>query len=90
MTVVHQMGTALLDGVAVLDRAGNFLGVVTQDSLMRCLLVDSQGRLDEIERLKMQQESLRVVGQMACGMAHEPNNALTPILGYLSLLDFKV
>ena len=88
-TVVHQMGTALLEGVAVLDPAGNFLGIVTQDSLMRCLLVDSQERLDEIERLKMQQERLRVVGQMACGMAHELNNALTPILGYLSLLQLK-
>ncbi len=34
----------------------------------------------------IQQESLRVLGQMAAGMAHDFNNALSPILGFSELL----
>ncbi len=84
--IAHRMESTLLDAVAVLDRDHSYLGVVTQDSLMRCLILDSQRRFEEIERLKAQQERLRMVGQMTCGVAHELNNALTPVLCYLGLL----
>lgn len=44
---------------------------------------------DELRRTQevvVQQERLRALGQMASGVAHDVNNALTPIVGYAELL----
>jgi signal transduction histidine kinase/CheY-like chemotaxis protein len=52
----------------------------------------SQGIREAYEELRrtqeivVQQERLRALGQMASGVAHDVNNALTPIVGYAELL----
>ena len=35
----------------------------------------------------IQQERIRALGQMACGVAHDLNNSLSPVLGYVELLS---
>lgn len=48
-----------------------------------------QTAYDELRRTQetvVQQERLRALGQMASGVAHDVNNALTPICGYAQLL----
>lgn len=79
------METATVDGLEVVDERGEFLGVITRTSLLGALLAESRARLDEIDRLKVQQERLRVIGQMTSGVVHDLNNLLMPILGYLEL-----
>src|SRR5215469_14893809 len=42
--------------------------------------------LRRTQEVVVQQERLRALGQMASGVAHDINNALTPIVGYAQLL----
>lgn len=42
--------------------------------------------LRRTQEIVVQQERLRALGQMASGVAHDVNNALTPIVGYAELL----
>jgi len=49
-------------------------------------LAEALNGLRESRHQLNQQESLRMLGQMASGVAHDFNNALTPILGYSELL----
>ena len=42
--------------------------------------------LRRTQEVVVQQERLRALGQMASGVAHDVNNALTPIVGYSELL----
>jgi GAF domain-containing protein/ActR/RegA family two-component response regulator/anti-sigma regulatory factor (Ser/Thr protein kinase) len=53
------------------------------------LYQDLQQAYDEIRQTQqavMQQERLRALGQMASGIAHDINNALSPVLGYTDVL----
>ena len=49
-------------------------------------LVEAAAELGAVQRQVVQQESLRALGQMASGMAHDFNNALSPIIGFSELL----
>src|SRR5208283_5844521 len=42
--------------------------------------------LRQTQQVVVQQERLAALGQMASGVAHDINNALSPILGYSELL----
>ena len=46
--------------------------------------------LRRTQEVVVQQERLRALGQMASGVAHDVNNALTPIVGYSDLLTCLV
>jgi signal transduction histidine kinase len=53
------------------------------------LTSDLQNAYDELRRTQhvvVQQERLRALGQMASGVAHDVNNALSPIVAYADLL----
>lgn len=71
------------------------LKVITAEEQCRTLYDEirlSQGIRRAYEELRrtqevvVQQERLRALGQMASGVAHDVNNALTPIVGYAELL----
>jgi signal transduction histidine kinase/DNA-binding NarL/FixJ family response regulator len=51
-------------------------------------LQDAYDKLQQTQQAVMQQERLRAVGQMASGIAHDINNALSPVMLYThSLLE---
>ena len=49
-------------------------------------LEDALKKLRETQQKMVQQERLKAIGQMASGIAHDINNALTPVLGHCNLL----
>ncbi|MFC1671891.1 PAS domain S-box protein [Planctomycetota bacterium] len=55
-----------------------------QDANIR--LQQTLAELEQTQENMLHQERLRVVGQMASGVAHDINNALQPVLGYSDLL----
>src|SRR6185369_13993510 len=42
--------------------------------------------LRQTQQTVMQQERLKALGQMASGIAHDVNNALSPVVGFANLL----
>ncbi|MFO0983713.1 MAG: response regulator [Planctomycetota bacterium] len=50
------------------------------------LLARAVAELKSTQEAIIREERLRALGQMACGVAHEFNNALSPIVGYSDLL----
>jgi len=42
--------------------------------------------VNENERIRNHQQRLEIIGTMTCGIAHEFNNLLTPIMGYSGML----
>lgn len=54
------------------------------------LFQDLQKAYDELRQTQqtvMQQERLKALGQMASGVAHDINNALSPIIGFAELIE---
>jgi len=49
-------------------------------------LEKAYNELQKTQQTAMQQERLRALGQMASGIAHDINNALSPIVGFADLL----
>ncbi|HZF01387.1 MAG TPA: ATP-binding protein [Methylomirabilota bacterium] len=45
--------------------------------------------LREAQKIVMQQERLKALGQMASGIAHDVNNALSPIIGFAELINMS-
>ncbi len=85
--------------VPVRDHTGEVTGIlgifwdVTEQKLAREQLRDSNQRLTEAlaelrrtQQQVLEQEKLRGLGQMASGLAHDINNALSPIIGFSELL----
>lgn len=49
-------------------------------------LQEAYNKLKETQQLAMEQEKLKILGQISSGIAHDINNALSPILGYTQFL----
>ncbi len=49
-------------------------------------LQKAYNELHQTQQAVMQHERLKALGQMACGIAHDINNALSPIVGFSELL----
>jgi PAS domain S-box-containing protein len=74
---------------AVLARANDVTARLKADVALRELNRRLEAALAELESSQQQlilQERLRALGQMACGIAHDINNSLSPVLGYCEML----
>ena len=87
--VARKMEEGGTDAVRVLSDNGEFLGIVTQTSLLHASLEAANKRLEEVRRLRGQQERLRILGQMVCGMAHDLNNLMAPIIAGLEMIQIR-
>jgi PAS domain S-box-containing protein len=70
-----------------------FLGQLTEHTALAAQQADTYGALQrayedlrQTQQAVMQQERLRVLGQMASGIAHDINNAISPIMIYTDVL----
>ena len=62
------------------------VGLAARQAALQDGLKKAYEDLRQTQRAVMQQERLRALGQMASGIAHDINNALSPVIGYADLL----
>jgi PAS domain S-box-containing protein len=62
------------------------VALASQQSLLHSALQQAYEDLRQTQQAVVQQERLRALGQMASGIAHDINNAITPISLYAELL----
>ena len=62
------------------------VAVAVHQTRMHANLKSAYDELRQTQQAVMQQERLRALGQMASGLAHDINNALSPVMGYAELL----
>ncbi|HHX41850.1 MAG TPA: response regulator [Armatimonadetes bacterium] len=90
VTARHQADGFTADEIEFLRRLGEHIALaIRQDTL----LWDLQSAYKELQRTQqsaLEQERLRILGQMASGIAHDINNALMPITTYAELLAMRV
>ena len=65
---------------------GEHLSLAIHHATLYESLERAYAELKETQRAVTQQERLKALGQMASGIAHDINNALSPIVGYAELL----
>jgi PAS domain S-box-containing protein len=71
-----------------LRQLGEHVALAVQQARLRGALQQAYGDLRQTQEKVMKQERLRAMGQMASGIAHDINNALSPVSLYAeSLLD---
>jgi signal transduction histidine kinase/DNA-binding response OmpR family regulator len=62
------------------------VALVAHQSRLHTELEHAYNELRQTQQAVMQQERLKALGQMASGIAHDVNNALSPVVGYADLL----
>jgi PAS domain S-box-containing protein len=102
MTFIRKDGVCipvLIDDILLKDSKGEIIGLrstlqdISERKRYEIALHESNMNLEatltelrETQKQVLQQERLRALGQMASGIAHDINNSLTPIIGYLEIL----
>lgn len=87
-TPISEIGWMLAeapDALPVLDAAGEFVGVVTRQSLLSALLTEHRRTDEQMRRLHAElsdAQRLKVVREMAAGIAHELHQPLAVIANY--------
>jgi signal transduction histidine kinase/ActR/RegA family two-component response regulator/HAMP domain-containing protein len=65
---------------------GEHVALAGHQARLQAQLQQAYDELRHTREAMMQQERLRALGQMASGVAHDINNALSPVVGYSELL----
>src|SRR5262249_34317212 len=66
---------------------GEHVAVAARQTQLYAELQLAYNELHATQQASIQQERLRALGQMASGIAHDINNALTPVMGFADVLD---
>jgi len=74
------------EDLRLLDLVGTEVGVAVHNLQLYDGLQQANRELRQVQEMMFQEERLRALGQMASGIAHDINNALSPILGFAELL----
>ena len=70
------------------ERTAQLAAAATSQEQLNAELKDAYDELRQTQQAVMQQERLRALGQMASGIAHDINNAISPVMLYTeTLLD---
>jgi signal transduction histidine kinase/ActR/RegA family two-component response regulator len=69
-----------------LKTLGEHVSLAAHQARLYEQLQKAYDELRDTQQIVLQQERLRALGQMASGIAHDINNALSPIVGYTDLL----
>jgi signal transduction histidine kinase/HAMP domain-containing protein len=69
-----------------LTNLGEHVGLVGHQARLHTQLERAYNELRHSQQAVMQQERLKALGQMASGVAHDINNALSPVVGFADLL----
>ena len=69
-----------------LRQVSEHAGLASHQAQLHSALQQAYDELRQTQQAVMQQESLRALGQMASGIAHDINNAISPIALYTELL----
>ncbi len=72
-----------------LDGLGEHVALAIHQTRLHEEIEAAYQELRETQRAAMQQERLRALGEMASGIAHDINNAISPIPLYLRLIESK-
>lgn len=71
-----------------LKQLSEHVGLASQQAQLHQALLDAYEELRQTQQTVLQQERLRALGQMASGIAHDINNAISPVALYTeSLLE---
>lgn len=70
-----------------LDTLSEHVALAAHQAQLHAELERAYNELRKTQQTVMQQERLRALGQMASGIAHDINNALSPIVGFADLLN---
>jgi signal transduction histidine kinase/ActR/RegA family two-component response regulator/HAMP domain-containing protein len=73
--------------VDFLRMLGEHVAVAVRQAQLFAELQAAYDDLHATQQIAIQQERLRALGQMASGIAHDINNALTPVMGFTDVLD---
>jgi signal transduction histidine kinase/ActR/RegA family two-component response regulator/HAMP domain-containing protein len=68
---------------------GEHVALAAHQARLHTELQDAYNELRQTQQAVMQQDRLRALGQMASGIAHDINNALSPVIVYSDLLLMK-
>ena len=74
------------DEIGFFQQLGEHVALAAYQAKLYQELEEAYEELRETQRQMLRQERLRLVGQIASGVAHDINNALSPVLGYADLL----
>ncbi|MFW5722820.1 MAG: response regulator, partial [Desulfohalobiaceae bacterium] len=69
-----------------LHQLGNHLALAVRSKMLFQKLQRAYLDLQKTQEATLQQERIRALGQMASGIVHDINNAMSPIVGYTDLL----
>lgn len=62
------------------------VALAAHQARLHSMLERAYNELRQTQQAVMQQERLKALGQMASGIAHDVNNALSPVVGYADLM----
>lgn len=78
------------DEIEFLRRLGEHIALAIRQDTLLWDLHSAYKELQRTQQSALEQERLRILGQMASGIAHDINNALMPITTYAELLAMRV